>query len=470
MEIIQSIIGFIIAIGILVTFHEFGHFYVARLFDVKVLNFNVGFGKNIYTKKFKGDETEYSIGMIPLGGYVKMLESHELDTYISSSSNRRKSSRRVKYSESYNNNLAHCFDTQSVYKRFLIVAAGPIFNLILAVVFFTMVHFFGISGMKPIFESIDPISNNAEPIIYKNMEIYRVNNNSTKRWQDVRMELLNNIVDKKEITLYVKDNNNNFYDFKLPVDQQNILKKEGDIIKNLGIKIKQPVIPSVIGNVQKNSPANIAKLLPGDQILEINQNKIKSWNDLVKIIEINPNKQLEIKVNRSDSIHYMILTPSEKNSSNKIIGFAGISPDPNLLNKYRVTVKYPIIASIYQSVELTYHYSALTLKMISKLFFGEANLKNLSGPISIAEFTGKSLSMGFVYFAYILAILSISLGILNLLPIPMLDGGHLLFYTFEILIGKPVPEKIQLFGQQLGIVLLFGIMILALYNDLLRLL
>ena len=268
----------------------------------------------------------------------------------------------------------------------------------------------------------------------------------------------------------VKDNNNNFYDFKLPVDQQNILKKEGDIIKNLGIKIKQPVIPSVIGNVQKNSPANIAKLLPGDQILEINQNKIKSWNDLVKIIEINPNKQLEIKVNRSDSIHYMILTPSEKNSSNKIIGFAGISPDPNLLNKYRVTVKYPIIASIYQSVELTYHYSALTLKMISKLFFGEANLKNLSGPISIAEFTGKSLSMGFVYFAYILAILSISLGILNLLPIPMLDGGHLLFYTFEILIGKPVPEKIQLFGQQLGIVLLFGIMILAFYNDLLRLL
>ena len=163
MEIIQSIIGFIIAIGILVTFHEFGHFYVARLFDVKVLNFNVGFGKNIYTKKFKGDETEYSIGMIPLGGYVKMLESHELDTYISSSLNRRKSSRRVKYSESYNNNLAHCFDTQSVYKRFLIVAAGPIFNLILAVVFFTMVHFFGISGMKPIFESIDPISNNAEP-------------------------------------------------------------------------------------------------------------------------------------------------------------------------------------------------------------------------------------------------------------------------------------------------------------------
>ena len=470
MEVIQSIIGFIIAIGILVTFHEFGHFYIARLFNVKVLNFNVGFGKNIYTKKFEGDETEYSIGMIPLGGYVKMLESHELDTYISSSSNRRKSSRRIKHSEIYNDNLRHCFDTQSVYKRFLIVAAGPIFNLILAVIFFTMVHFLGISGMKPVFESITPSAKNSPTIIYENMEIYKVNNNETKRWQDVRMELLNSIVDKQEIILYVKDNNNNFYNFKLPVNHQNILKAEGDIINNIGIKIKHPVIPAIIGNVQQNTPAHQANLLPGDKILEINRTKIQSWKELVNVIENNPDKQLEIKINRFDTFKYLTLTPLGKRHSEKLIGFAGISPDSILLDQYRVTVKYPLINSIYQSINLTYHYSVLTLKMIAKLFLGEANVKNLSGPISIAEFTGKSLSMGFVYFAYILAILSISLGILNLLPIPMLDGGHLLFYTFEILLGKPVPEKIQLIGQQLGIVVLFGIMILAFYNDLLRLL
>ena len=449
MEVLVSIAGFIIAIGILVTFHEFGHYYVARLCNVKVLNFCIGFGKNIYTKKFKNNDTEYSIALVPLGGYVKMLESHELTD---------------KHPDT-----KFCFDKQSVYKRFLIVAAGPIFNLILAVIFFTFVHFKGISGIKPIIDSINSIQNSNQVIELENMEIYKVNDSYTRRWQDVRIQLLNNIVDKKPVTLHLKNNSNEDHFVSLPINYESILQKEGDIITNLGIVPKQPDLLPIIGDVQPNTPAYLSGLIKGDMITSINGKSIDKWSDWVNVIKANPNNILEVLLIRNNQEQKLILVPAEKKLDETIIGFAGVSPDIKSLEKYKITVAYSFPNSVHQSLVLTYHYSLLTLKMIYKLITGQANLKNLSGPISIAEYTGKSLTMGIVYFAYILAILSISLGILNLLPIPMLDGGHLLFYIFEIIIGRPVSEKIQLVGQQIGLIILFGIMILAFYNDFLRL-
>ena len=447
MEIIQSILGFFIAIGILVTFHEFGHFYIARLFNVKVLNFSIGFGKTLFKKQFSNEGTEYSIGLVPLGGYVKMLESSELDP------------------EKDKSEYAHCFDKQSVYKKFLIVAAGPVFNLILAVIFFTIVHFSGITGMKPFVTSIE--GHNLPQVENKLFhEIIKVNGVATQRWQDVRVEVLNAVVNKTKLNVLIKGYENNIsinYD-------DNILQKDGDIIVNLGFHPKTPEIPSIVGTIENNSPASLAGLQVGDQVLSVNDKNIDNWGLLVENIQNNPNSILKLKINRFGKILDIILVPAIKTSSENGKGYAGISPDRNALNDFRILVKYPFFESIYKSILLTYNYSLLTFKMIFELFTGQANMNNISGPLSIAEFSGKSLSMGFVYFAYLLAILSISLGVLNLLPIPVLDGGHLVYYILEMLTGKPVPEKFQLIAQQFGILVLFGIMGIAFYNDFARLL
>ena len=450
MEIIQSIFGFFIAIGILVTFHEFGHFYIARLFNVKVLNFSIGFGKTLFKKQFSNEGTEYSIGLIPLGGYVKMLESSELDP------------------EKDKDDYVYCFDKQSVYKKFLIVAAGPVFNLILAVIFFTVVHFSGITGMKPFVTSIE--GHNLSQVQNKSFhEIIEVNGVATQRWQDVRVEILNAVVNKTRLDVLVKDYKNSISAININYDDD-ILQEDGDIILNLGFNPKTPEIPSVIGTIENNSPASLAGLDVGDQILSVNDKNIKNWDSLVTIIQNNPDNILKLKVNRFEKILDIILVPAMKASSDDKGGYAGISPDRNALNDFRVLVKYPFFESIYKSILLTYNYSILTFKMIFELFTGQANMNNISGPLSIAEFSGKSLSMGFVYFSYLLAILSISLGVLNLLPIPVLDGGHLVYYIFEILTGKAVSEKFQLIAQQFGMLILFGIMIIAFYNDFARLL
>ena len=450
MEIIQSILGFFIAIGILVTFHEFGHFYIARLFNVKVLNFSIGFGKTLFKKQFSNEGTEYSIGLVPLGGYVKMLESSELDP------------------ERDKDDYVYCFDKQSVYKKFLIVAAGPVFNLILAVIFFTVVHFSGITGMKPFVTSIE--GHNLSQVQNKSFhEIIEVNGVATQRWQDVRVEILNAVVNKTRLDVLVKDYKNNISAININYDDD-ILQEDGDIILNLGFNPKTPEIPPVIGTIENNSPASLAGLDVGDQILSVNDKNIKNWDSLVTIIQNNPDNILKLKVNRFEKILDIILVPAMKASSDDKGGYAGISPDRNALNDFRVLVKYPFFESIYKSILLTYNYSILTFKMIFELFTGQANMNNISGPLSIAEFSGKSLSMGFVYFSYLLAILSISLGVLNLLPIPVLDGGHLVYYIFEILTGKAVSEKFQLIAQQFGMLILFGIMIIAFYNDFARLL
>ena len=393
MEIIQSILGFFIAIGILVTFHEFGHFYIARLFNVKVLNFSIGFGKTLFKKKFSNEGTEYSIGLVPLGGYVKMLESSELDP------------------ETDKSEYAYCFDKQSVYKKFLIVAAGPAFNLILAVIFFTVVHFSGITGMKPFVTSIEgydlsQVKNNSFH------EIIEVNNVETQRWQDVRVEVLNAVVNKTKLNVLIKDRDSNIKNIEIDYDA-NILQKDGDVIINLGFHPKAPEIPSVIGTIENNSPASLAGLQVGDQVLSVNGKNINNWDSLVKNIQDNPDNILRLKVNRFEEKLDVILVPAVNMTSENGKGYAGISADRNALNDFRILVKYPFFESIYKSILLTYNYSLLTLKMIFELFTGQANMNNISGPLSIAEFSGKSLSMGFVYFAYLLAILSISLGVLN---------------------------------------------------------
>ncbi len=433
MELLNSIIGFIIAIGILVTFHEFGHFIVARLCNVKVLKFSVGFGRPIYSYVSKISKTEYSLCMIPLGGYVQMLESKNPDG----------DSIDIKESD-----YEVCFDKKSVYQRFAIVAAGPLFNLILAIVFFTMTYLNGIGGIKPKINLLDDT-----------YQIISVNGNEVQRWQDVRVEILNNVINNKSINLFLRSPENQELTYNVTY-LPSILNDEGDIIQNIGLSVVYPNNLPIIGSL--NEQANNENIQVDDKIISINGIMIESWTDLVDYIQTNPNTDISVMVERQESIIEYTARILDKNG----MGFLGISK--KIDDSSFVIVSYGLSDSLRKAVSSTTNYTLLTFKMIGRLVTGDANVKNLSGPLSIAQFSGKSLEMGFSYFLYLLAILSVSLGVLNLLPIPMLDGGHLVYYTYEIIFGSELPLKVQMAAQFVGVALLGLIMIIAFYNDFVR--
>jgi regulator of sigma E protease len=433
MELINSILGFIIAIGILVTFHEYGHFIVARLCNVKVLKFSVGFGKAIFKYQSEKNSTEYSLCAIPLGGYVQMLES--------------------KNSEGEKNDVNeeeydYCFDKKSVYQRFAIVAAGPIFNLILAVVFFTMTYMNGIGGVKPTIQLDDD-----------NYKIIAVNDEKVERWQDVRIEILNNVMNNNQISLSLLNSLNSVKDYKL-VYNPAVLNAEGDIIQNIGLNIVYPNREPIIGTVSNKK--NNLNIMIGDKILYVDNTVVSTWDDFVSFIHSNPNKTVNITALRSNNTVNYPVTIIDKNSK----GYLGVSHKVDMSDY--VNVSYGFSNSISKAISSTTDYTLLTFKMIGRLVMGEANVKNLSGPLSIAQFSGKSLEMGLSYFMYLLAILSVSLGVLNLLPIPMLDGGHLVYYSYEIITGREMPMNIQLVAQFAGVAILGLIMVVAFYNDFVR--
>ena len=433
MEFLNSLIGFIIAIGILVTFHEYGHFIVARLCNVKVLKFSVGFGRPIYSYISNITKTEYSLCMIPLGGYVQMLESKNADG----------DSNDIKESD-----YEFCFDKKSVYQRFAIVAAGPIFNLILAVVFFTMTYLNGIGGIKP--------KINMENETY---QIITVSGTNVQRWQDVRVEILNSVINNKSIDLFLRSEDNQELTHNLAYSPS-ILNKEGDIIQNIGLNIVYPNNLPIIGSISKQP--NNKNFEVGDRIISVNGIMTESWIDLVQYIQINPNTDISVMVERDNNILEYTARILDKNGK----GFLGISK--RIDESSFILVSYGFSDSLQKAMSSTTDYTLLTFQMIGRLITGDANVKNLSGPLSIAQFSGKSLEMGFSYFLYLLAILSVSLGVLNLLPIPMLDGGHLVYYTYEIIFGRELPLKFQMAAQFVGIALLGLIMIIAFYNDFVR--
>ena len=435
MELINSILGFIIAIGILVTFHEYGHFIVARLCNVKVLKFSVGFGKAMFKYQSDKNSTEYSLCAIPLGGYVQMLESKNPEGEKND----------IK-EEDYD----YCFDKKNVYQRFAIVAAGPIFNLILAIVFFTMTYMNGIGGIKPTIQLADNDDN------YK---IIAVNDEKVERWQDVRIEILNNVMNNNQISLSLTNSLNSIRDYKLVYDPA-VLNAEGDIIQNIGLKIVYPNREAIIGTVSNKS--NNSNMMIGDKILYFDNTLVSTWDDFVTFIHSNPNKTVNITALRSNNTINYPVTILNKNSK----GYLGVSHKVDMSDY--VNVSYSFSNSISKAISSTTDYTLLTFKMIGRLVMGEANVKNLSGPLSIAQFSGKSLEMGLSYFLYLLAILSVSLGVLNLLPIPMLDGGHLVYYSYEMITGRELPMNIQLVAQFAGVAILGLIMVVAFYNDFVR--
>jgi regulator of sigma E protease len=430
-----SIVAFIVAVGLLVTFHELGHFWVARALKVKVLRFSVGFGKIIYSKTSKAG-IEYCLSAIPLGGYVKMLDERE--------------------GEVAEADKPYAFNRQNVYKRIAIVLAGPLANFLLAVILFTAVFRGGMEGLAPVIGEITPDSYAQQSGLRWHDEITAVNNINTPTTQSVRREIVKNI-DKHSVQLQV-----------LRIDQEQVLvlplppiskEETKDLFNNIGFAF---ALPPRIGEVVADTPAADAGLRPGDLVVGVDDMQNPAWSEMVVYVSERPNTPIDFVIQRGQETFAVNITADEKLNG---VGFIGVQIASDLIR----TEKLPLREAVMQSIQQVKHYSILTLKMMYYMVAGKMSWENISGPVTIANVAGASAQIGLVYFLDFLAIISISLGVINLLPIPMLDGGHLLYYVVEIVQRKPVSEKTQMLGLRIGLLILVSLMGVALYNDILRL-
>ncbi len=449
--ILWNFVSFIVALGILVAVHEFGHFWVARKCGVRVEKFSIGFGKSIWKRTGK-DGTEYSISMIPLGGFVKMLDGRVDDVP--------------------EEQQRFAFDKKPLWQRSAIVAAGPAFNFFFAIFAYWIVFLVGVPTVKPVIGQVIPHSISAQAGLESGMEIKSVSGVQTLSWETVNMGLIDHIGDKT-LTLTVSSAEGVGIDETKTLDlsEWNFDPESESAMEALGFKPYTPEIYLSLMNVSEGGAGASAGLKTGDVITHINGQAITEWQQVVTVIQSNPDNALHFKVERAGEPLELVVTPQAKSlSQGKVIGFAGIAPEvAEWPQSYRFDLQYGVIESVGKAVEKTGQVISLTINMLKKLIVGDVGLNNLSGPISIAKGAGTTADYGLVYFLGFLALISVNLGIINLVPLPMLDGGHLLFFAVEALTRRPVPEKVQEMGYRIGGAIIFSLMVVALFNDFTRL-
>ncbi|GJL82017.1 MAG: zinc metalloprotease [marine bacterium B5-7] len=452
MDFLFSIFGFVLAIGILVTVHEYGHFWVARTLGVKVLRFSIGFGRPLFTWRGRRDDTEYVVAMIPLGGYVKMLDEHEGDVA--------------------DEDIPRAFNRKSLGVRSAVVLAGPAFNFLFAIAAYWLINTVGIDGVKPVIGEIIPGSVASEAGLQVGDTIVEIDGRKTQTWGEHRLYIMSRLVDGKGLDIIVSRDGTSLTEASLRPqgDASDALSPAG-IEQMLGMRPALPELESVVGSVADKSPAAAAGLQTGDRIVAIDGRELSSWRELVERVMPNPGQTLNVEIDRKGQRIVQNITPEAVVVGDDTIGRIGISPAPVAdAADYFTTVDLGFAESLKRAVEQTWLMSSLTLKMLYRMLKLEISTENLSGPITIAHYAGQSVQIGLIPFLTFLAIISVSLGVLNLLPIPVLDGGHLLYYLIELIRGGPVPERVMYWGQQVGIVMLACLMGLAFYNDVLRLL
>ena len=451
-DLLWAIGGMVVALGLLVTFHEFGHFYVARKVGVRVLRFSVGFGKPLWRWQKDADSTEYVLAAIPLGGYVKMLG--EADDEISA-------------------DLVHeSFNGKALWQRAAIVIAGPLANFLLAVALFWCLYMVGISGLKPIVGELQADSMAAESGFRDGDQILAVGDEQVMLWEEVGLQLLAQAVAGVEIPVSVMTvegvEATRWLDFAThPVAFEN-----SSLLSLLGLRPQFPALPAVIDEIVPGAAAEQADLRVGDRLLAADGDAITDWGAWVDYVRARPDQVIALRLERQGVELVIKITPARKQQGSEVFGRIGAGPliPDNWYDDYRTTRQYGPVAALGQAVRQTGKMTVLTVKLLGKMVTGEMSLKNINGPISIAEYAGKSARVGAGAFFKLVAFLSISIGILNLLPIPVLDGGHLLYYFAEWVRGKPLSETLRGWGQQGGLVILLGLTALALFNDVQRLL
>lgn len=447
-----TIASFLVALGILITVHEFGHFWVARKLGVKVLRFSIGFGRPLWRRTGRVDDTEYVIAAIPLGGYVKMLDEREGPVA--------------------SDELERAFNRQSLAVRAAIVVAGPLFNFLFAIIAFWLIFVTGDTGTRPWIGPVTEDSIAWQAGFRPGDELLSVGERTTPTWETAVYALLRESVEGRDLPVRVRDARGGEQVYLLSGDRLTGLAEDGNILDAIGLTPRRPEVAPVIGRVVPDEAAEQAGLQEGDRILAVNSKPVDTWSELVSIIRDNPGKPLQLDVQRGTSQLMIPLLVGVREQAGQRIGRigAGVEVPEGLYDQYRIEVRLGPLDALGAASAKTWDLSLFMLKMLGRMITGEASVKNLSGPISIAQTAGKTASYGLVYFLKFLAMISISLGVLNLLPVPVLDGGHLFFFLIEAVKGSPLSEEWQMHGQRIGIALLLALMGLAFYIDISRLL
>lgn len=458
--VLSSVFFFIVALGILITIHEFGHYWVARKMGVKVLRFSIGFGKPLWTHRGKADNTEYVIAAIPLGGYVKMLDEREAPVTP--------------------HELNRAFNRQPLRSRFAIVFAGPLFNFLLAILVYWAIFIIGISGLKPVVGVVVPNSIAHSSGLQVGDVIVEVDGKITPTWETVVLAMLDRALEQQTVAIKVRQ-----------LDQLDVVRNlnltsitgndldQGNLLESIGITPSRPKLPAVLGQLEEGGPAQQAGLQVGDKIIAVDGQPVADWDAWVAYVRSRANQVIQVDVERKqvtgtgEQLERQLfqVRPAAVTTKDGTIGRIGVGVQVpgELPAELQSVLRYSPGDAIIPAVIKTWDMSVLTLRMLYKMITGMLSASNLSGPISIAQYAGSSADAGLVAFLGFLAIVSISLGVLNLLPIPLLDGGHLMYYLIEAVKGSPVSDDAQMLGQRVGIALLGTLMIFAFYNDLARL-
>ena len=460
-EFIVSVLALIVTLGILVTIHEFGHFWVARRCGVKVLRFSIGMGKAV--KSWIGrDGVEYVIAPIPLGGYVKMLGQEDIAVA---------DTKEIPTSQQH-----LCFAYKPLWQRMAIVAAGPIANFLLAIFIYWLINIsYGINGIAPVINGISENSSADRAGLQVGDEIIAVDSEEPIIWQQVSLQMLNRLGETGELVVTVNPYDSfTSRDITIPIQAWLRSDVEPDPVTDLGIVRFE--IPARIAEVVTGGRAERDGLRAGDEIISVNGESILGWSHWVAVIRSNPELALDVIVKRGESEAGLEIRPELVRLSNgTAIGRIGASVQETALSEILDSemqrhISFNAFTAIQPALQETWNNSVFVLDSIKKMVIGLISVRNINGPITIAQVAGETASYGLEVYLGFLALLSICLGVFNLLPIPVLDGGHLFYYTVEAIMGRPVPERVQTWGLQLGLSLIFGIMILAIYNDVNRLL
>lgn len=452
-----TLFAFVLALAVLVAFHEYGHYVMARLFGVRVLKFSLGFGKAIYSKRFANSETEWVVSAVPLGGYVKMLDEREEAVAPQ--------------------DLPFAFNRKPVLQRMAIVIAGPLANFLLAILLYWGLFVHGVPGLKPMLGEVPQGTPAAVAGMQSKETILSVNGEPVPSWQDLHWLLMESVVrqdrndaNRGRVKIEATGAGGARLVHTLDISGLKAKDLDGNFLDKLGLHLYQPVVLPVIGNIAEGSVAQRAGLQRGDRIVGVNGVPLTKWMDMVDAIRAHPNQAVLLDVRRGTASMQVRLVPQAVDESGKTIGRIGAGPevDDAAWQAMLTSVSYGPLDALTQSLRKTWETSAISLDMMGKMVMGEVSVKNISGPITIADYAGQSAKMGVVAYLSFLALISISLGVLNLLPIPLLDGGHLLYYVVELVKGSPVSEMAMEFGQRIGIALLGTLMVFAIYNDLNR--
>jgi regulator of sigma E protease len=444
MNLLTTVLAFALALGPLIVIHELGHYFVARLCGVKVLRFSVGMGRVVWSRRFGRDQTEWAVSILPLGGYVKMLDSRDPETAPKDASE-----------------LHREFTRQSVWRRIAIVAAGPMANFLIAIALMAALYMHGVDEPSARVRALQETALASQAGVRGGDTVIAVNGSAVRSWSELRWQVMHAAIDKVDARLELRGVHGGTYSATVPASTVGALDVEGDVMEALGIGPWRPA-PRV-DNVMAGGAGQKAGLQQGDVVLRVDGKPTVDGIAFIDAVRAAPRKTLQLEVERAGRTVALTLTPDDDGKGSGVIRVM-VAQAPEL-----VTVSSGPFEAIARGAERTWDTSIMTLKMIGKMLTGEASWKNVTGPITIADYAGQTARIGLVSYLQFIAFISISLGVMNLLPIPVLDGGHLLYYSLEVLTGRPLPARVGEFAQRAGVGLLFMLMALAVFNDLVRL-